>query len=58
MTVAVKQVLVEAWNWCDVQDKSTEFMFQYMADSARIDYDDVVTFVCDTTPEQRKQLSE
>lgn len=24
--------LMEAWAWCDMEDKSTEFMLTYMAD--------------------------
>lgn len=37
--------LYEAWNFCDEQDKSTEFMFQYMADVASVSFDRVVDFV-------------
>jgi hypothetical protein len=37
--------LVDAWNYCDEEDKSTEFMLQYMSDVAGIDYDIVVEFV-------------
>lgn len=42
---ATIEVLVDAWDYCDDQDKSTEFMFQYMADMANVDYDTVVEFV-------------
>ena len=47
MTAAQKEILFDAWDWCDEEDKSTEFMLSYMADMAGIDYDTVVDVVCD-----------
>lgn len=44
-----KVLLVDAWNYCDAKDKSTEFMLSYMADVANMDYDDVVDFVMNYT---------
>ena len=45
MTEEQKEALITAWNYCDIEDKSTEFMLAYMADFACLDYDDVVSFV-------------
>ena len=45
MTELEKTMLIRAWNWCDEEDKSTEFMLQYMSDTAQVDYDVVVEFV-------------
>lgn len=57
MKKVTKLLLVEAWNWCDENDKSTEFMLQYMADTAGVDYDVAVDFVTYATTEERQQLS-
>jgi len=48
-----REMLLEAWAYCDEEDKSTEFMFSYMADMAGVDYDDAVEFVVMTTEEER-----
>ena len=32
MKAETKNKLFEAWAWCDMEDKSTEFMLSYMAD--------------------------
>ena len=50
-----KELLFQAWAYCDEHDKSTEFMFKYMADTANIDYDDAVEFVIETTEEERQE---
>lgn len=47
--------LHSAWNYCDHEDKSTEFMFQYMSDMAGVEYDIAVDFVCNTPFEERKE---
>ena len=47
MTEMTSQTLIAAWNYCDREDKSTEFMFAYMSDVSGVDYDDVVEFVMD-----------
>jgi hypothetical protein len=58
MKASTKEKLFQAWAWCDEEDKSTEFMFQFMADSAGVSYDTAVTFVCDTTEEERNDWYE
>lgn len=57
MKVVTKEKLVEAWNYCDSEDKSTEFMFQYMADTAGVEYDVAVSFVVNTPHEERMRIS-
>ena len=56
MTEKIKNLLFEAWAYCDEEDKSTEFMLQYMADVSGIEYDDVVDFIVlgSTTKERTK----
>lgn len=41
-----KALIIEAWNYCDEEDKSTEFMLQYMSDTADVDYDIIVAYIC------------
>lgn len=53
MKAKTKEALFTAWAYCDEEDKSTEFMFQYMADVAGVEYDVAVDFVVNTTEEQR-----
>ena len=45
MTTEQKELLIQAWNWCDQEDKSSEFMFSYMCGVAKMDYEEVVEFV-------------
>ncbi len=45
MKTETKIALFDAWNYCDREDKSTEFMFQYMSDTANVSYDTVVDFI-------------
>lgn len=45
MSDQTKALLISAWNYCDREDKSTEFMFVYMADVAGVEYDTAVDFV-------------
>lgn len=45
MTKETKDLLTEAYNYCDENDKSTEFMLQYMQDFANVDLDTVLDFI-------------
>jgi len=45
MTGVQKNLIIEAKKWCDDNEKSTEFMLQYISDVAKIDYDKVVEFL-------------
>lgn len=40
-----REALFEAWAYCDWQDKSTEFMLQYMQGAAGVDLDTVLEFI-------------
>lgn len=42
-------MLINTWIWCDNEDKSTEFMFQYMADTCNVSEDRAIEFVMDYT---------
>lgn len=55
MKEKTRNALFEAWAYADWKDKSTEWMFQYMADTAKVEYDVAVDFVVNTTDEQRSQ---
>lgn len=45
MTKKQKELILEAWDYCDGNEKSTEFMLQYMSDVSGVDYDDVVDYI-------------
>lgn len=49
-----EHILLLSWAWCDHEDKSTEFMLQYMTDMAEIDYDEVVDFITADDAEEKK----
>lgn len=49
-----EDILFEAWAYCDWKDKSTEFMLQYMQDTADVDLDEVIDFI-QTHSSQRQQ---
>lgn len=55
MKAKTKDKLYEAWAYCDEEDKSTEFMFQYMADFAGVEYDVAVDFVVNSTDKKRSE---
>ena len=40
-----KELLQEAYEFCNENDKSTEFMLQYMQEFAGVDFDDVISFL-------------
>lgn len=50
-----RDALFLAWNYCDAEDKSTEFMLQYMSDTAEVEYDEVVDFIRETSEEEREE---
>ena len=53
MKELTKNKLLAAWQYCDDEDKSTEFMIQFMMDNANVDMDCVVNFIEKTTDEER-----
>lgn len=56
MTQEQKQLILEAWDYCDEEDKSTEFMLTYMSDVSGIDYEDIIEYiVSDESVEDRNK---
>jgi hypothetical protein len=54
MKTETKNKLLAAWQYCDDNDKSTEFMLEYMQDVANVDLDCVINFIQKTTDEERQ----
>lgn len=52
-----KKRLLAAWHYCDKNDKSTEFMLEYMQDVAGVDLDCVLEFIQNTEPEEREAFA-
>jgi len=50
-----KEILYEAWAYCDDLDKSTEYMLQYMQLKAGVDLDCVLNFIDKFGGEKRQQ---
>jgi len=50
MKPGTKQKLIEAYIWCDENEKSTEFLLQYLQDTAGVDLDCVLKFIQDIPP--------
>ncbi len=53
MKKETKNKLMEAWAYCNENDKSTAFMMQYMQDVAGVDHDYVLNFLEVTTSTDR-----
>ena len=45
MKAQTKRLLLAAKKYCDINDKSTEYMLQYMQDVADVDLDCVISFL-------------
>lgn len=45
MNQQTKDLLTEAYNYCNENEKSTEYMLQYMQDFANVDLDIVLDFI-------------
>lgn len=45
MKAKTKELLKEAKEYCDREDKSTEFMLEYMQDVANVDLDCVISYL-------------
>lgn len=54
LTKEQKHNLFLAWDYCDAEDKSTEFMLQYMVYNAKIEQDEVLQFLSETSEEMRE----
>jgi hypothetical protein len=45
MKKETKEKLFTAWKYCKENDKSPEFMIQYMQDFANVSFDCVISFI-------------
>lgn len=50
--------LFRAWAYCDYVDKSTEFMLEYMQDTAEVDLDTVLQFLEEQSPNRKQWYDE
>lgn len=53
--IEIKNKLLAAWQYCDENDKSTEFMLEYMQDEANVDLDYIIDFIQKTTDKDRQE---
>ena len=58
MTEGKKALMREAQNYCDEKDKSTEFMIQYMMDTADATHDEVMEFLVSQSNLSSKEKKE
>jgi len=54
MKPETRDALMDAWQYCDIEDKSTEFMIQFMQDRAKVNLDCVISFMEKTSFEDRQ----
>ncbi len=45
MKYITKLKLAAIQQWCDVEEKSTEFMIQFMQDACKVDHDAVMSYL-------------
>jgi len=55
MTNTQKQMILQAWAWCDAEDKSTEFMLAYLSDISGVDYEEVTDYLCSEEAEKDRE---
>lgn len=58
MKESTKRKLAEAQSFCDDNDKSTEFMIEYMKDYAGVNHECVITYLKTYTKESNNELKE
>jgi hypothetical protein len=58
MQYITKLKLAAVHQICDVQDKSTEFMIQYMQDTCKVDHDTVMKYLTLQDTEHTKLFKE
>ena len=56
MKAITKQLLLDAKKYCDDNNKSTEFMLQYMQDAAKVDLDCVISFLSKLGDSPKKRM--
>lgn len=50
-----KNKLLEAWKYCDENNKSSEFMLEYMQSAAGVNLDCVLNFIMKTAAKQIRE---
>jgi hypothetical protein len=58
MKYTTKLKLAAIQQWCDVEDKSTEFMIQFMQDACKVDHGTVMNFLRLPDKERDNLMSE
>jgi hypothetical protein len=58
MHYMTKLKLAAVHQWCDVEDKSTEFMIQFMQDACKVDHDCVMNYLSLPAKEHSKLFKE
>lgn len=56
MKAETKKTLFSIWQLCDNEDKSTEYMIQYMQDMVGVDLDCVLNFIQKQSKNRPKEL--
>lgn len=54
MQYITKLKLAASHQWCDVEDKSTEFMIQFMQDTCKVSHDCVMNYLMLSEKEKDK----
>lgn len=47
MTKQQEKLVLEAWRYCDENEKSDEFLIQYASDVSGVDESEVIDFIID-----------
>jgi hypothetical protein len=55
---AVQHKLAAVQQWCDVEEKSTEFMIQFMQDACKVDHDCVMSYLTLPGKERERLIKE
>lgn len=58
MKYLTKLKLAAVHQWCDAEDKSTEFMIQYMQDTCKVDLDCVMAYLSLPEKETSRLINE
>lgn len=58
MKYTTKLKLAAIQQWCDVEEKSTEFMIQFMQDACNIDHDVVMNYLQLSGKERERLVNE
>lgn len=54
MKKITEDLLYDAWDYCNIEEKSTEFMIQYMQDYANVSLEVVLQFLHQQAQKERR----